>query len=124
MESKNKGKGVIMGATNYITISNGQNAKDAFSSAHEQAKWEHGHGGYKDSFVEFPRPKGVHMRTVMDMANRMCSEGEVESLSQLAKKYPKFAVRQMSQVWDDKWGPSVCIELQPKKYVFFGMASE
>ena len=119
-----------MGATNYITTSKGKNAKEALESAVEDACWYHGHGGYtgtiaeKDSFVEFPRPKGVHMRTVINMAQRMCSEWEVEPLSQLAKKYPKFAVRQISKVWDDKWGPSVCIELEPKHYIFFGMASE
>ena len=117
-----------MGATNYITISKGEDAKDAFSSARDKAQWNHGHGGYtgtiaeKDSFVEFPRPKGVRMRTVIKIVHRMT--WDEKEITQLALKYPKFPVRQMARVWDDKWGPSACIELKPKVYIFFGMASE
>ena len=117
-----------MGATNYVTISKGQNAKDAFSSAYDKAQWDHGHGGYtgtiaeKDSFVEFPRPKGVRMRTVIKIVHNMTWDDE--RIIKLEKKYPKFPVRQMARVWDDKWGPSACMELQSKTYIFFGMASE
>jgi hypothetical protein len=128
MESKNEGKGVIVGATNYVTISKGQNAKDAFSSAYDQAKWEHGHGGYtgtiaeKGSFVEFPRPKGVRLNTIKKVVYGMTWEDK--SITKLEKEYPKFPIRQMAQVWNDKWGPSACMELKPKVYIFFGMASE
>jgi len=117
-----------MGATNYVTISKGKDAKDAFSSARDKAQWDHGHGGYtgtiaeKDSFVEFPRPKGVHLKTIKKVIYGMTWEGK--SITKLEKKYPKFPIRQMAQVWNDKWGPSACMELQPKTYIFFGMASE
>ena len=119
-----------MGATNYVTVSKGKTANEAFSSAHEQAQWEHGHGGYtgtiaeKDAFVEFPRPKGVRVHTVMKIVDAMTTYWNEKTMAKLEKKYPKFAIRQMAHVWNDKWGPSVCMKLQPKTYVFFGMASE
>ena len=117
-----------MGATNYITVSKGKNAKEAFESAHEKAQWEHGHGGYtgtiaeKGSFVEFPRPKGVRLTTVKKVVYGMTWDDK--SITKLEKKYLKFPVRRMARVWDDKWGPSACMELKPKVYIFFGMASE
>ena len=117
-----------MGATNYVTVARGKNAKEAFESAHEQAQWEHGHGGYtgtiaeKGSFVLFQRPKGVRQATVKKVVYGM-TWGDKE-ITKLEKKYPKFPIRQMAQVWDDKWGPSACMELKPKIYIFFGMASE
>ena len=92
-----------MGATNYTTVARGKNAKEAFESAVANAQWEHGHGGYtgtiaeKGSFVEFPRPKGVRLTTVKKVVYGM--------------------------TWDDKWGPSACMELKPKTYIFFGLAS-
>ena len=119
-----------MGATNYVTISKGEDAKDAFSSARDKAQWDHGHGGYtgtiaeKDSFVEFPRPKGVRMRTVIKVVHAMTAYWDEKTMVKLEKKYPKFPVRHMARVWNDKWGPSACMELQPKTYIFFGMASE
>jgi len=119
-----------MGATNYVTVSKGKTANEAFSSAHEQAQWEHGHGGYtgtiaeKDSFVEFPRPKGTRKDTVMKIVDAMTTYWDEKKMAKLEKKYPKFAIRQMARVWDDKYGPSACVEVQPNTYVFFGMASQ
>jgi len=119
-----------MGATNYITVARGKNAKEAFESAVANAQWEHGHGGYtgtiaeKGSFVLFQRPKGVRLATVKKVVHAMTTYWDEKTMAQLEKKYPKFQVRQMARVWDDKWGPSACMELKPKVYIFFGMASE
>ena len=116
-----------MGATNYTTVARGKNAKEAFESAVANAQWQHGHGGYtgtiaeKHSFVEFQRPKGVRLTTVKQVVYGM-TWGDKE-ITKLEKKYPKFPVRQMARVWDDKWGPSACMELKPTTYIFFGMAS-
>ena len=117
-----------MGATNYITVSKGKNAKEAFESARSQAQWDYGHGGYtgtiaeKDSFVQFQRPAGTRQATIKHIVEGIA--GPDEEITKLAKKYPKFPIRKMLQVWDDKWGPSACMELKPKVYIFFGMASE
>ena len=117
-----------MGATNYTTVARGKNAKEAFESAVANAQWEYGHGGYsgtiaeKRDFVEFQRPKGSRLTTVRKIVHGMT--GDDKSITKLEKKYPKFPVRQIAQVWDDKWGPSACMELKPTTYIFFGMASE
>ena len=119
-----------MGATNYITVSKGKNAKEAFESARSQAQWDYGHGGYtgtiaeKDSFVQFQRPAGTRQATVKNVVYGMGWYGEDKAVTKLEKKYPKFPIRKMMRVWDDKWGPSACMELKPKVYIFFGMASE
>jgi len=119
-----------MGATNYTTVARDKNAKEAFESAVENAQWNHGHGGYtgtiaeKNSFVLFQRPKGVRLTTVKKVIHDMAASWDEKEITKLEKKYPKFPIRQMVRVWDDKWGPSACIELKPKVYIFFGMASE
>ena len=119
-----------MGATNYTTVARGKDAKEAFESAVTNAQWNHGHGGYtgtiaeKNSFVLFQRPKGVRLTTVKKVIHDMAASWDEKEITKLEKKYPKFPVRQMVQVWDDKWGPSACMELKPKTYIFFGMASE
>lgn len=43
-----------MGAWEFYTIALGRNLEDAFTAAQEQARWEHGHGGYSGTIAEKP----------------------------------------------------------------------
>ena len=96
-----------MGATTFITRAKGANAKEAFAAAVEQARYEHGHGGYtgtiaeKDRFVMVFEPLGV---SPQDYANKLMGEGD-------------------SRI-DDKWGPAGCIKVAEGEYLFFGWASD
>lgn len=102
-----------MGASEFITKSCGQTAKEAFSRAVEKARYDYGHAGYtgtiaeKNSFVVISVPHGENPR---DFANKLLDSDD-----------PRV---------DDKYGPAGCVELGPshkvekeKEYLFFGWAS-
>jgi hypothetical protein len=96
-----------MGATDFYTMAKGKTAKDAFNSAVDAARYEHGHGGYtgtiaeKHSFVMIPIPNGADP---YKEATRLMDEDDRRIL--------------------DKWGPAGCIAVGEGKYLFFGWASE
>jgi hypothetical protein len=96
-----------MGASTFETVSEGSTAQAAFNKAVKAAQHECGHGGYtgtiaeKRSFVMIECPQGTDHRTFI---NKLIDDGD-----------PRI---------DDKWGPAGCIKLSPKKYVFFGWASD
>ena len=118
-----------MGASEFITVAKGKTADDAFAVARERAHYDHGHRGYtgtiaeKPGFVEFQRPKGVRTATIQTMIDDFTWVENDKSLTRLEQKYPRWPFRRMWHIWDDKWGPAVCIEFKPTQYVFCGMAS-
>jgi len=95
-----------MGANPFIVGARGENAKAAFTSAVEQAAYEHGHGGYtgtiaeKHSFIEIELPKGVDP---VAEADRMIDQDDARI--------------------SDKWGPAGAFVLGNGSYLFFGWAS-
>jgi hypothetical protein len=95
-----------MGAQDFFVRQKGKTAEAAFSDAVDQAKHEHGHGGYtgtiaeKFSFVMIGMPPGEDPIVYADKLlngddNRVC----------------------------DKWGPAGCIKIADGEWLFFGMAS-
>ena len=102
-----------MGAAEFWTKARGKNAKAAFNTAVEDARYEHGHGGYtgsiaeKSGFVMIDNPGGTP-ESAEELADKMLREGDKRT--------------------DDKWGPAGCIKLRDlddglKEYLFFGYAS-
>jgi hypothetical protein len=101
-----------MGAYDFYHSERGKSAREAFDTAHKQACWEYGHGGYtgtiaeKGSFVMIPLPEG---KDAMSHAQELIDSGDHRV--------------------DDKWGPAGCIEIPnsekegTKNYLFFGWAS-
>jgi len=100
-----------MGACDFVTKAVGETAEEAFGVAVEDAKYEHGHGGYtgtiaeKDSFVMIDLPEGEDPE---DYAYRL-----------IEKDDPRIA---------DKWGAAGCIRCPDRKngqrvWLFFGYAS-
>ena len=148
-----------MGACNFDTVGYGKTAQEAFSGAVAEAEYEHGHGGYtgtiadKGGFTLFAIPTRAQP-SVIDALGQYWVEydwGELGSVRQtpkvkkehwpkgFGKKYREL-VRRLYQVYDDKWGAAVCIELRGKAaerykrfrrprrgqkvFYFCGMASE
>ena len=122
-----------MGGSEFMNVGKGQTALIAFDKVVEQAQWEHGHGGYsgtiaeKRSIVLFPRPKGMRAKTVVDAVHVISrigfdDDGNAETATVQAK-YPKLDIAWMFEVYDDKWGPSLAIELAKGEYLFAGWAS-
>ena len=122
-----------MGASQYMNVGKGKTAKVAFDKVAENARWSHGHGGYsgtiaeKGSMVEFPRPKGMRAKTVVDAVHAISQiwfdDDGNPNTDAVQAKYPKLPIASMFEVYDDKWGPSLAIELSKGEYLFAGWAS-
>ena len=119
-----------MGATDYMNVGKGKSAREVFDRLTEQAKWEHGHGGYtgtiaeKDSYVEFKRPKGMRRATVIKAVRALGSIYYGTDDSPAERQFPSLPIAQMAEVYNDKWGPSLAIEISKGEYLFAGFASE
>ena len=122
-----------MGADQYMNAGKGKTADIAFKRVTENARHNHGHGGYsgtiaeKYSMVEFPRPKGMRAKTVVDAVQAISRIGFDDDgnpkTDAVQAKYPKLPIAAMFEVYDDKWGPSLAIELAKGQYLFAGWAS-
>ena len=49
--------------------------------------------------------------------------GKGKTAEKVQAKYPKLRIAAMSEVYEDKWGPSLAIELAKGEYLFAGFAS-
>jgi len=127
-------KGVLtMGASEYMNWGKGKTADIAFKKVTENARHNHGHGGYsgtiaeKRSMVEFPRPKGMRAKTIVDAVHAISRIGFDDDgnpkTAKVQAKYPKLPISKMFEVYRDKWGPSLAIELAKGEYLFAGWAS-
>ena len=122
-----------MGASEYMNAGKGKTAQVAFDKVTENARWNHGHGGYsgtiaeKYSMVEFPRPKGMRRATVLkavrDLGRIGFDDDGNAKTATVQAKYPKLRIAAMSEVYEGKWGPSLAIELSKGEYLFAGFAS-
>jgi hypothetical protein len=122
-----------MGATTFQNTVTAGTAAEAFNRAHEDALWEHGHGGYsgtiaeKGGYVEFPLPSGVTADEFARALNESYPywDGQVEvkpTDPEWAARYPRW--REAVRVFDDKWGPCVAFPGdKPGTWVLTGWAS-
>ena len=108
-----------MGACTFYDSARGKTAREAFSTCRENAQYEHGHGGYsgtiaeKSSFKEFTPPKNMSIKEFI-RAIEEYDESDTDA---------PYEVRAAYKVYDDKWGPAVCVK-DGDTYLFFGYASE
>ena len=122
-----------MGASEFINVAEGKTADEAFKKLVEQAQWEHGHAGYsgtiaeKRSIAEFSRPKGMRRATVIEAVRalrRIMHDDDGDPKTDAVQaKYPKLPIGAMFEVYDDKWGPALAIQLRKGEYLFAGFAS-
>ena len=125
-----------MGACNFETHAKGETAASAFRTAYDEAKYMHGHGGYtgtiaeKDGFVMARgKPPGMSAHDYVRLL-----EESWDGQGQLTQ-----AQRDDFKVWDEKWGPALCIPVTTngghlltkdvdaegmREFIFCGMASE
>lgn len=102
-----------MGASDFLEIGSGKNAKEAFDLLVEEACYEYGHGGYTGTIAEKNSFKIVSDKTFASFEE---AEKFINTL------YDKDDKRVL-----DKWGPALCVKFTDKnntiKYIFFGSAS-
>lgn len=113
-----------MGAYEFTQIERGETAAEAFRSAVDHAKWEHGHGGYSGTIAEkheflvikapevaaLPQPKGPDDEALLPRR-------------EAALKAAETLMEAEDQRIHDKWGPAGCIDIGAGEFLFFGWAS-
>jgi hypothetical protein len=95
-----------MGADIFFYKATGSSAKDAFITAINQARAEHGDGGYTGTIAEKRRFTMIEL-----------PEGKDPLL------YAGDLLENDDRRIGDKWGPAGCIKLPDNQYLFFGWAS-
>jgi hypothetical protein len=98
-----------MGACNFENIAAGKTAREAFSAAVAEAKYEYGHGGYTGTIAEkrgfvMMSDGALPLEKARALADRAIDDGDARI--------------------DDKWGPAGCVPLADGRFYFFGWASE
>ena len=96
-----------MGAMDFSNTARGKTAQEAFNSAVEDARYEHGHGGYTGSIAE--KPSFFMVKVPPERSSKEFAEEVVGSYEH--------------EAYQDKWGPAGCIDLGDGEFVFFGSAS-
>ena len=97
-----------MGASDFWTPARGKTAQEAFNNAVDEARYEHGHGGYtgtiaeKHSFRMVPVPSD---KTAVQYSHELMNDFDNRGF------------------WWDKWGDAACINNGEGSWIFFGMAS-
>ena len=137
-----------MGASEFFNVAEGKTADAAFKKLVDWARWEYGHGGYtgtiaeKQSFVEFARPKGMRRDKVIEAVRALGGYALPDALRPSVNfgrsgdyqqaiaevydgqgGYPKLPIQQMFEIYADKWGPALAIQLRKGEYLFAGFAS-
>jgi hypothetical protein len=111
-----------MGAAQFWTRAQGATAEQAFAAAVQEARYEHGHGGYtgtiaeKSAFVVAAVPAGISPEKYAEST----SDGTLpRGLSVSIAEFTK-----LHNASENKWGPAVCVEIAAGSFLFFGFASE
>ena len=118
-----------MGASQYMNVGKGKTADIAFKNLGGGTEMGSYHGNIrcKPSCSEFTRPKGMRRATVIEAIKAVSrvwfdDDGNPKT-DAVQAKYPKLPIASMFEVYDDKWGPSLAIELSKGEYLFAGRAS-
>lgn len=119
-----------MGAQEFSVTSKGKTAEQAFAVAVADARYDRGHGGYtgtiaeKNGYKVFRVPVGVELGDFVDWFSNSWGD----NVSKIPVEHRGHVAR-VAELYDDKWGPAVCIKVDepPDKdgdtYLFCGWAS-
>jgi hypothetical protein len=126
-----------MGGTEFWVEGRGATAAEAFNAARREAQYEHGHGGYTGTIAEkqghkvFHLPEGVTVKQVASWLDKAWKNdpdgypdgyGIVRDLSDVPAEHRRL-MEDVIAVYDDKWGPAVCLPAGEGRWVFCGWAS-
>ncbi len=117
-----------MGATDFQCTAKAKTPKEAFADLKERAMHSHGHDGYtgtiaeKSGFVEFDTPRGLTTQQFLNVIqegydddNRLDEDLGGDALDDVVKA---------SDLYENKWGPAVCVKTGTDQWTFIGLASE
>lgn len=124
-----------MGAANFEVKSWGRDPRHAFNNAVEDARYEHGHGGYTGTIAEkmgyelVDLPEGVAPEQVLDWV------GDFDAANKTHPVEHDRLVYRCHKIWADKWGPALALRTgntrhtlevhgeDAHEYIFAGLAS-
>lgn len=106
-----------MGACDFECSGKGKTASEAFESLVEDARYQHGHGGYTGTIAEKTSFKMIGIPDSFKLSHEGKSEREVASL------YAEHLMEVCDPRINDKWGDAGCIKVVEGEYLFFGFAS-
>ena len=125
-----------MGAEAFVTVSRlCNNADEAYKEVLQDARWEHGHGGYtgtiaeKNGYYLVPKPHGMRPETIEKAVWELFHRYDEKAYKYWRRKLAYDVYNTIVDAWDaDKWGPAACMKVTDRaagknKYLFFGMAS-
>lgn len=113
-----------MGASQFCIVFGGDSMVKAFHAAKEDAYHMHGHGGYtgtiaeKPGFTHMDLPEGVDAYE----AEQLLQLWDMEDRDGLEEAYRAW-VEKAYEIWNNKWGPALCLRTGDKQWMFCGMAS-
>ena len=119
-----------MGGQSFFNIGIGKTPNEAFNHLSEEARYQHGHGGYTGTIAEKPgfqllsTPPGV---AALDMAKWVASYVPREYRDEpwnknWKKEYPdtlESQIRRSHEIWSDKWGPALAYEIKGEELEAF-----
>lgn len=109
-----------MGAEVFYNRTKGTSAKESFKREHENACYEHGHGGYSGTLAEKSGHTMSNKPTEIDADEwiEMVEDFDVDDRDQ--EHY--YALKKDFNVYDDKWGNALCVPTEDG-FIFCGWAS-
>jgi hypothetical protein len=116
-----------MGAQHFTTQSQGHDVEEAFLTARSWAQYMHGHGGYtgtiaeKDQYTLFEVPADTGVEEFAEMI--LAASNSPTSREILADLIGEDAARSITDVFNDKWGPAVALQVGEDEWLFCGWAS-
>ncbi|KKN43911.1 hypothetical protein LCGC14_0698600 [marine sediment metagenome] len=120
-----------MGAEQFESQCIAETAEDAFNRCVSQALYDYGHAGYtgtiaeKSDYTEVRVPEGLDLDTFL----KWSAELEWGDVKDKIPPHHMAAVERAAAIYDDKWGPALCVQDPPTEpgqdpgWVFCGWAS-
>lgn len=106
-----------MGAYEFENRVKADSAQEAFRKATDQARFEHGHGGYTGTIAEKSEFR------LMTPPDGMSPAEYVRQLGDQSCEMPVDPRITGFNPYDDKWGPAGCVDMGDGSFTFFGIAS-
>ncbi len=124
-----------MGGTEFWVEGRGATAAEAFNAARAEAQYDRGHEGYTGTIAEkmghklFHLPEGVTVKQVASWLDKLATAECVNTALTVADALEaipaehRWLVQDIFAVYDDKYGPAVCLPAGEGRWVFCGWAS-
>ena len=120
-----------MGATDFRNVIKAKTPAIGFAKLNGGTDMGSYHGNIrcKPSFVVVSKPKGMRATTVAKAIKAVSSitrDWDTDELliAKPQRDFPALNILAMYEIYSDKFGPALCMELGKNEFIFAGLASE